>query len=208
MVAISAVKAYDMLQTSVCSDEIPDSNAMRHVFGMDNMHALFVMGAWQGIFHYKVLTVKQIVEAIQQNRLESVFKDCCTKLATVNHHWAKKVLERYALKGDNEHSFIIDFGLFDLRPATVEESIKGFKNYIMDLQDFAEECTKDTESYMDLVKAGIRVPKPLAEIKLEMQALIDDFEGTIADMQDDMATKATEALMLAKETLSAWEHFE
>jgi hypothetical protein len=207
MASISAVKAYDMLQTCVCLDELPRCNAIKHVFGMANISATFVLGAWQGIFFHKIMTVKQIVEAIQQNRLESVFKDCCSKLATVNHHYAQKVLERYAAKGDDKHSLIINFGLFNLRPETAEESIRAFKNYITDLRDFAEEC-KDTDSYVALVTAGIRVPKPLAEIKTEMRALVIDFESTMACMPPDAAAKAADALTDAKGVLSSLEQFE
>ena len=198
MASLSAVKAYDILLAIVHRNGRPSCNATADVFGMDNISAPIVLGAWQGIFQYKILTAKQIVEAIQQNRLESVFKDCCSKLATVNHHYALKALERYRQKtSDPVSDLIISFGLFNLRPETTEESIKAFKNYFNDLADFAEE-REDTGSYRALVAAGIRVPKALAAIELEMQALVDDFESTIASMQDDMAAKATEALMHAR----------
>jgi hypothetical protein len=204
MASISAVKAYDVLQTSVCRDEFPRCKVMKRVFGMDNISATFVLGAWQGINFHKVRTTKQIVEAIQQNRLESMFKTCCSELATVNHHYAQKVLECYAAKGNDS---LINFGLFNLRPETVEESIKAFKNYMNDLQDFAEDC-KDTTGYVTLLTAGIRVPKPLAEIKTEMQALVTDFESTIASMPPDAAAKAADVLTDAKGVLSSLEQFE
>ena len=173
---MSAVKAYDTLLTFVHLDKLPDDNATRFFFGMDNMSAANVLGAWPGIFNYQILSSKQIVEAIQQNNLEGVFNDSCRKLAAMKHFYAQKVIE---------HSSIIDFGRFELREETHEETIQAFKNYLFEYMDLA-----------DAIAYGKQKPggKTLAEIKTGTAALIADLESAIGSMAEPEAKMAREAV--------------
>jgi hypothetical protein len=185
MPAISAEKAFDMLTYIMYCDEFPCNDAIRHVFGMSNpLASPFVLRAWKRIFNCRVVTAKQIVEAVRKNELEKIFKESCNKLAAVSNDAYEKTQLHMACS--------INFGRFNLRDPTHEESIKAFKNYIDDMVDY-------------LVLGNfqpVRPKKPREEILSEMKALISQFEDYINCVPLELLCMANRALKTAKESIS------